>query len=142
MQKFYLRHRYDAASAVSITRWANSVHHARIGISGAILSYPLYGSDLTNAVSFISTSGSWGTHYPITNSSAWREDINDHHYQYVLVISQFPAAKNAPPSPARWMDRAVVQIAFVGFGVDAVGEQRLTVFSVRGRMDPSSCSRQ
>ncbi len=142
LQNVYLRHRYDSASAMSIDHWADSVHHARIGVSGAILSYPLYGSDLTNAISFISTDGSWGAHYPITSCPAWREDINQHHYRYVLVIAQIPANKNAPPSPAQWMDGSVARTAFVGLGIDAIGEQRLTVFSVRGRMDPSTCRRR
>jgi hypothetical protein len=101
LQKFYLRHRYDVVSATSITGWADSVHHARLGVSGAILSYPLYGSDLTNDVSFLSTTGSWGTHSPITSCPARRENIDNHHYQYVLVISQIPEAKmrNHLPHP-------------------------------------------
>jgi hypothetical protein len=128
LQKFYLRHRYDVVSATSITGWADSVHHARLGVSGAILSYPLYGSDLTNDVSFLSTTGSWGTHSPITSCPARRENIDNHHYQ--------------PSSPAQWIDRSVTRTAFFGLGVDAIGVQRLTVNSVSGRMNPSTCSRQ
>jgi hypothetical protein len=141
LQSVYLRHRYEGVSATALDRWASSVHHARIGVFGPILTYPLYGSDLTNAVTFISTNGSWSAHYPITSCGAWREDINENHYQYVLVVSQIPPMKNVP-SPARWMDGPMVHTAFVSIAFDFAGFERQTVFSVRGRMDPSACNRR
>ena len=73
LQSFYLAHRYTTGTLAPVYRWADSVHHARIGASGPFLIYPLYGNDLTNAVAYVGDRTSHDYYSTPPNCVAWRE---------------------------------------------------------------------
>jgi hypothetical protein len=68
-----------------IYAWARSVHHARIGVVGIDLQYPLYGVDDSNYVQYIGASEPHAGFRSIVSCRAWRVAVDRGHYEYVVV---------------------------------------------------------
>ena len=68
-----------------LARWASSVHHARIGVSGLNLNYALYGSDLSNDVQFLGTRDNHYVYADVATCAAWRKMINGRQLQFVAT---------------------------------------------------------
>jgi hypothetical protein len=90
----YLSDRYTAkhgpAAIYRVWRWARRLHHARIALTGTLgwfFSYPLWGVDDSNRVTYMGQHGPNGSFRPITSCPAWRSALNLGHYQYVITTA-------------------------------------------------------
>jgi len=147
VQRDYLRDRFlNADSETSIPgmhldsayRWAQGVSDARIGLAGTtagFLEYGFYGTDLSNRVRYLGIEGPRGAFNAIPSCSEFRAAVNTADLDY-LVTSPFlnfiePGKPIASPE-AHWLrgEPAVVSIQRSG---------PVTVWRVRGRLDPSTC---
>jgi hypothetical protein len=147
LQRHYLRGRYTFQPGVSYLAhtWAffRGVHHARVGLVGTFggfFSYPMYGLDDSNRVQYIAHRGPHGSFTPIGTCAEWRAAVNAGNYRYVVTT---PARdpwhpKQLDPSPeAGWT--ASDPAARVLYARQAVG-QPISVFELRGPLDPRTCS--
>jgi len=119
-------------------RWARDVDHTRIGLAGTtagFAGYGFYGTDLTNRVVYLGEEGPHGAYNALSTCAAFRAAVNAADLDY-LVTSPFlnflhPGSPIASPE-ARWLR-----------GEDAVHpilrEGQVTVWRVKGRLDPSGC---
>ena len=122
----------------SAYRWARGVSDARIGLAGTtagFLEYGFYGTDLSNRVRYLGVEGPHGAFNAIPSCSEFRAAVNAADLDY-LVTSPFlnfiePGKPISSPE-ARWLrgEPAVVPIQRSG---------PVTVWRVRGRLDPSTC---
>jgi hypothetical protein len=147
VQRDYLRDRFlnaDAEASIpgmhldSAYRWARGIGDARIGLAGTtagFLEYGFYGTDLSNRVRYLGVEGPHGAFNAIPSCSEFRAAVNAADLDY-LVTSPFlnfiePGKPIASPE-ARWLrgEPAVVPIQRNG---------SVTVWRVRGRLDPSGC---
>jgi hypothetical protein len=140
LQNFYLTHRYTTGPQAPVYQWADTVHHARIGVSGLILNYPLFGNDLSNQVVFV---GDRTTHdYDATppNCTSWRRAVNAGHFKFVVAWGPEAPRSALAQSADGWTrtDRSAHLVATaVAIGLD--GYERTDVFAIRGRLDPGQC---
>ncbi len=88
LQRSYSRHRY---ASFDLAAWADKLPGERIGYSGFVFSYPLYGSHLQNQVRMIGEHGPHGAWHPVTTCSAWRRAVRDAGVRYVVVPAGPPA---------------------------------------------------
>lgn len=147
VQRDYLRDRFlnaDAEASIpgmhldSAYRWARGVSDARIGLAGTtagFLEYGFYGTDLSNRVRYLGVEGPHGAFNAIPTCSEFRAAVNAADLDY-LVTSPFlnfiEPGKPVVSPEARWLrgEPAVVPIQRSG---------PVTVWRVRGRLDPSAC---
>lgn len=137
MQNFYVAHWDAQAPYPAIDKWASTVHHARIGVSGVILNYPLYGSDLSNDVQFLAKSGPHNTYADIDTCAAWRRAINDGGIQFVVTNRDF--AQKVPPAITwtRTDPAAKLVVSEISFAAD--GYSQISVYAINGTMSVSGC---
>jgi len=88
LQRTYQTHRY---ATLDLARWADHLSGARIGYSGFVFSYPLYGAHLQNRVQMIGQHGPDGSWHPAPTCQAWRQEVRQAHLQYVVVPIGPPA---------------------------------------------------
>lgn len=150
VQRDYLRGRFlnaDAEASIpgmhldSAYRWARGVSDARIGLAGTtagFLEYGFYGTDLSNRVRYLGVEGPHGAFNAIPSCSEFRAAVNAADLDY-LVTSPFlnfiEPGKPVKSPEARWLrgEPAVVPIQRGG---------PVTVWRIRGQLDPSSCGPQ
>ena len=89
VSRTYDRHRF---ANLDLARWAATLHGKRVGYSGFVFSYPLYGAHLQNPVQMIGERGPDGAWHPSPNCLAWRRDVRRAHVQYVVVPTGAPPA--------------------------------------------------
>jgi hypothetical protein len=101
----YLSGRYATAEGdLGVAfRWSRGVHHERIGLSGVLEQYPLFGPTLDNTVQYVGRERSDTSYEDFTSCRDWRAAVDDGHYTY-LVISRAPLSNGdtATPREARW----------------------------------------
>jgi hypothetical protein len=122
-------------------RWARGVDHARIGLAGTtagFAGYGFYGTDLTNRVVYLGEKGPHGAYNATPTCAAFRSAVNAADLDY-LVTAPFlnflhPGSPISSPE-ARWLrgEGAVQPI---------LREGQVTVWRVRGPLDPSACASQ
>jgi hypothetical protein len=98
----YLRHRYTARP---VWRWARTLHHKRIAISGLLAQYPLYGLDLTNHVQYVGDPGPHGAFHRTSGCREWQRALRAGRYNYVVLEPQvtFDREPDAgDPPELRW----------------------------------------
>jgi hypothetical protein len=142
LQSFFLAHRYTTGTLAPVYRWADTVHHARIGVSGPILIYPLYGNDLTNSVVFVADRTSHDYYSTPTDCVAWREAVDAGRFQFV-VVTEIANQGRAPTNSAYgWIrtDRSAHLITTAGL-IYITGYLRTDVFAIRGKLHPGQCGR-
>ncbi len=90
----YLRNRYTASYGPSgidkVWRWARGLHRAQIALVGTLgwfFSYPIWGLDDSNRVTYMGQRGPHGSFRPFTNCRTWRTALNQGHYRYVVVTA-------------------------------------------------------
>jgi hypothetical protein len=145
-QRHYLRGRYAYHPGVSsLSRvWAlfRDVHHARVGVVGTFggfFSYPLFGVDDSNRVEYVGARGPHGSFTAITSCAGWRTAVNHGHFDYLVTT---PGRDPWHPKPLRpspeggWTHTDAA--ASVVYSRRATG-QTISVFALRGRLDPSGC---
>jgi hypothetical protein len=147
VQRDYLRDRFlNANPDTSIPgmhldsayRWARDVNGARIGLAGTtagFLGYGFYGTDLSNHVRYLGVEGPHGAFNAIPTCAGFRAAVNGADLDYLVTAPflNFIAPGEPVPSPeAAWLrgESAVVP-------VDRSGP--VTVWRVRGRLDPGGC---
>ncbi len=119
-------------------RWARDVDHSRIGLVGTtagFAGYGLYGTDLTNHVAYLGQEGAHGAFNAIPTCAAFRAAVNAADLDYLVTAPflDFLHPGDPIPSPeARWLrgEPAVQPISREGL---------VTVWEVRGSLDPSRC---
>ncbi|HWO46675.1 MAG TPA: hypothetical protein VNM41_01330, partial [Solirubrobacterales bacterium] len=122
-------------------RWARDIDHARIGLAGTtagFANYGFYGTDLTNRVVYLGEEGPHGAFNAIPTCTAFRAAVNDADLDY-LVTAPFlnflhPGSPTLSPE-ARWLrgERA---------GQPILHEGQVTVWKVKGQLNPSACGSQ
>ena len=145
-QRHYLRRRYAFSPGVSFLArtWAffRHVHDAQVGVVGTFggfFSYPLFGVDDSNRVRYVAHRGPHGSFAPIKRCAEWRRAVNASHFRYLVttpardpwhpkVLSYSPEESWTASDPAV---RPVLSRTAVG--------QPITVFLIRGVLDPSGC---
>jgi hypothetical protein len=138
LERFYLSHRYVDGPQPHVDRWASTVHRARIGVSGMILNYPLYGSDLTNDVTFIGIPEGDGAFAAVDDCRQWRRAINLGDFTYVVSDVSLPPGD--PRSTTLWTQTdPAARFVVRDVAPTPVGYQTIEVFKITGRMDPDSC---
>ena len=150
IQREYLDDRYRNASSEtaipgmrldSAYRWARSVEDARIGLAGTtvgFLEYGFYGTDLSNRVRYLGAKGPHGAFDAISTCAELRVAVNAAELDYLVTAPFLNFIEPGEPvsSPEdRWLrgERAVAPI-------DRSGP--VTVWAVRGRLDPGGCGPQ
>jgi hypothetical protein len=146
LQRHYLRGRYAYQPNVSYLAkvWAlfRTVHDARVGVVGTFggfFSYPFYGLDLSNHVTYVAQRGRNGSFTPISTCARWRSQVNSDHLQYLITTPARDPWKPSVLSPSpetRWT--ATDPAATPVFTERALG-QPIVVFRLRGPLDVARC---
>jgi hypothetical protein len=146
LQRHYLRGRYAYQPNVSYLAkvWAlfRTVHDARVGVVGTFggfFSYPFYGLDLSNQVTYVAQRGRNGSFTPISTCARWRSQVNSDHLQYLITTPARDPWKPSVLSPSpetRWT--ATDPAATPVFTERALG-QPIVVFRLRGPLDVARC---
>ncbi|HET8814385.1 MAG TPA: hypothetical protein VFM51_05450 [Solirubrobacterales bacterium] len=119
-------------------RWVRGIEDARIGLVGTnvgFAGYGFYGTDLSNRVSYLGEDGPHGAFNAISTCAGFRAAVNDARLDYLVTAPFLNFLHPDEPifSPeARWLEGqpAVQQLLRSG---------RVTVWRVRGRLDPGGC---
>jgi hypothetical protein len=144
LQSHYLRDRFAAGSEVpglqmeAAYRWARDRHDTRIGIAGTtagFLQYGLYGTDLSNQVTYLGQKGPHGAYNAIPTCAAFRTAVNAADLEYLITspFLNFIHTSNPISSPeATWLrnDPAATPISRSG---------PVTIWKLTGKLDPSAC---
>lgn len=136
VQRHYLQSRYANPSFTTpglnaAFKWASSISGARIATTST-RQYPLFGTDLSNRVTYIGSERPHGGFEPPATCPTWRRELNAGHYDYV-VTTRDRLEPGQPPYPpqARWTE---------GPGAKPILRKPPTiVFQLQGRLDPSAC---
>jgi hypothetical protein len=137
VQEFNLDHRYTRRTAYEMPapkrtayHWAQSVHDRRIAMSGDFFQYPLTGDDQSNLVVYLSTYDARGVPRAIKRCPVFRRAVNDGDYDY-LVVARNPLDRHEVEELAWAVDGSATEVV--------VRDPDVTVFRVRGDLDPESC---
>jgi hypothetical protein len=122
-----------------IYAWARTVHHARIGVVGVDLQYPLYGTDDSNYVQYIGAPEPHAGFESIASCRAWRAAVDRGHYGYVLVTPfGFPLGTAATAAPEfGWTGFSPAAHAIVR-ETNSRGEPAI-LYRISGRLNPYTC---
>jgi hypothetical protein len=122
-------------------RWARGIDHARIGLAGTtagFAGYGFYGTDLTNRVVYLGQEGPDGAFNAIPTCAAFRYAVNAAHLDYLVTAPflDFLHPRSPIRSPeTRWLrGESMVQ--------PLLREGEVTVWRVRGKLDPRGCGPQ
>ncbi|HVA44566.1 MAG TPA: hypothetical protein VNF50_13880 [Acidimicrobiales bacterium] len=144
-------YRQDRFASMPLAQWAARVAPARIGYSGFVFSYPLYGPSLQNSVTMIGQHGPDGAWHAVRTCRAWQRLIHQDRLQYVLVpvggpspivgidlarwkLGQPGGSPPEEPPESSWTRSAPgVRPVFVGWGVAA--------YSISPRIKGYACPR-
>jgi hypothetical protein len=140
LARSYGHRRYvDTQPLPLIYAWAQKQHHARIGIVGLDIQYPLYGTDGTNYVQYIAAPAPHGGTEPITTCQVWRRAVNRGHYGWLLVTPfGFPLGSAANVAPeVRWTGSSPAARPTLR-ELNNKGETAV-LFRIRGPLDPATC---
>jgi hypothetical protein len=146
LQRHYLHGRYAYEPNVSYLAraWAlfRTVHNSRVGVVGTFggfFSYPFYGADVSNRVTYVGQRGPHGSFTPITTCARWRTQVNSDHLKYLITTPArdpwHPTVLTSSPE-TRWT--ATDPAATPVFAEQALG-QPIVVFRLRGPLDPAGC---
>jgi hypothetical protein len=146
LQGHYLRGRYAYQPGVSYLAkvWAlfRTVHHARVGVVGTFggfFSYPLYGPDLSNRVTYVAERGPHGSFTPITTCARWRAQVNADHLKYLITTpARDPWHPNVLTSSPETRWTATDPAATPVFTERALG-QPIVVFRLNGALNVARC---
>jgi hypothetical protein len=138
----YATRRYSATPPLpSIYAWAQDIRHARIGVVGFDLQYPLYGPDASNYVQYIGDSAPHGGFGSDTSCREWRQSLNRGHYGWVLVTPfGFPIGTSATTSREVGWTAGASQARAVIRERTQTGELAV-LYRLSGPLDPQACPR-
>jgi hypothetical protein len=137
VQRHYLESRYSDPTFTTpglnaAFAWADDISDSRIATTST-RQYPLFGTDLSNHVDFIGIERSHGGFEAPTTCRAWRRELNEGHYDYVVTTrDRLEPGKPPYPELAGWTE---------GPGAKPILRKPPTVvFQLNGALDPSACS--
>ena len=148
VQRHYLDERFRnevAAEAIPgmdldfAYRWARDVEDSQIGLAGTTAGfarYGFYGTDLSNRVVYLGEKGPHGAFNPIPSCRAFRAAVNAADLDYLVTAPflNFTDPDQPISSPeARWLRGAGPAVVPIG------SSGPVTVWEVRGELDPDSC---
>jgi hypothetical protein len=135
-QRHYLESRYSDPTFTTpgldaAFKWAGGISDSRIATTST-RQYPLFGTDLSNHVQFIGSERPHGGFEAPTTCRAWREELNEGNYGYVVTTrDRLEPGKPPYPDQARWTE---------GPGAKPILSKPPTVvFQLEGKLDPSAC---
>jgi hypothetical protein len=136
IQRHYLQSRYANPSFTTpgldaAFKWASGVSGARIATTST-RQYPLFGTDLSNRVTYVGSERPHGGFEAPTTCPTWRRELNAGHYDYVVATrDRLESGKPPYPPQARWTE---------GPGAKPILRKPPTVvFQLKGKLDPSAC---
>jgi hypothetical protein len=136
VQRHYLESRYSDPTFTTpgldaAFKWADGISDARIATTST-RQYPLFGTDLSNHVQFVGTERRHGGFEAPTTCRAWRRELNEGRYDYVVTTrDRIEPGKPPYPPQASWTE---------GPGAKVILRKPPTaVFQLTGRLDPSTC---
>jgi hypothetical protein len=136
VQRHYLESRYSDPTFTTpglnaAFAWASGISDARIATTST-RQYPLFGTDLSNHVQFIGSERPHGGFEAPTTCRAWREELNEGDYDYVIA-SRDRLEPGKPPYPpqARWTAGPAAKVI--------LRTPPAVVFQLKERLDPSAC---
>ena len=136
IQRHYLQSRYANPSfttpgLAAAFAWSRDISGARIATTST-RQYPLFGTDLSNHVTFIGTERPHGGFEAPTTCRTWRRELNEGHYDYAVTTrDRIEPGKPPYPPQATWTE---------GPGAKVILRQPPTVvFQLKDRLDPSAC---
>ncbi len=136
VQRHYLESRYSDPTFTSpgldaAFKWANGITDSRIATTGT-RQYPLFGTDLSNHVQFVGRERPHGGFEAPSTCRAWREELNEGDYDYVITTrDRLEPVKPPYPPQARWTE---------GPGATVLLRKPPTVvFQLTDPLDPASC---
>jgi hypothetical protein len=136
VQRHYLQNRYAnptfAAPGLNAAfKWANGISDARIATTST-RQYPLFGTDLSNRVTYVGQPRPHGGFEEIGSCRAWREALDAGDYDYVLTsFDRLEPGNPAFPPEAAWTE---------GPGAEVVlRDSPAVVFRLDRALDPSAC---
>ncbi len=147
VQRDYLRARFlnaDAETSIpgmhldSAYRWARGVSDARIGLVGTtagFLEYGFYGTDLSNRVRYLGVKGPHGAFDAIPDCHDFRTAVNAADLDYLVTapfLNFIEPGKPVRSPEAGWLrdEPSVTPVVRSG---------PVTVWRVRGQLDPNAC---
>jgi hypothetical protein len=144
VQRDYLRDRFThfdpSMNLDTAYRWANGVSDARIGLVGTtagFLGYGFYGPDLSNRVRYLGVEGPDGAFNAIPTCRRFRDSVNRADLDYLVTAPflNFIHPEDPLPSPETAWLRGEPAVEVVN------RDGPVTVWRVRGRLDPAGCAR-
>jgi hypothetical protein len=147
VQRDYLRARFlnsDPETSIpgmhldSAYRWARGVEDARIGLAGTtagFLQYGFYGTDLSNRVRYLGRPGPHGAFDAIATCREFRAAANAAQLDYLVTapfLNFIDPGKPVRSPEAAWLRGEPAVTPLVRSGP-------VTVWRVRGRLDPAAC---
>jgi hypothetical protein len=146
-QRHYLRGRYAFHPGVSSLSpvWAffRHVHRTRVGLVGTFggfFSYPLFGVDGSNHVQYVGKRGPHGSFTAIASCSAWRTAVNEGRFRYLVTTPArdpwHPKPLEASPEVAWTASDPAAQLLYSRRETG----QTISIFELRGPLDPSGCA--
>jgi len=146
LQGHYLRGRYAYQPNVSYLAkvWAlfRTVHDARVGVVGTFggfFSYPFYGLDVSNRVTYVAQRGPHGSFTQVATCARWRAQVNSDHLKYIITTparDPWHPSVLTPSPETRWT--ATDPAATAVFTERALG-QPIVVFRLSGPLDVARC---
>jgi hypothetical protein len=136
VQRHYLENRYADPSFTTpglnaTFRWAREIEGTRIATTST-RQYPLFGTDLSNAVEFVGEEQPHGGFTAPTTCRRWRELLNAGNYDYVITTyDRLEPDKPSYPPQAAWTRGPTATIV--------LRQPPTVVFKLKGRLDPSAC---
>jgi hypothetical protein len=131
VQRSYLTTRYrSTAPDPGAFAWAQNVHHAKIGMAGFFINYPLYGTDLSNRVRYVGDLRADNAFTDYRSCADWRAAVNRGRYTYIVTMPPFPGFPEPPMAQWTRSDPHVGEILHRG---------RESVFRINGSLDASGC---
>jgi len=136
VQRHYLENRYADPSFTTpglnaAFAWSRDVSSSRIATTST-RQYPLFGTDLSNQVQFIGKERPHGGFEAPSTCRAWREELNEGDYDYV-VATRDRIEKGKPPYPpqASWTEGPAAK--------PILRKPPTVVFRLLERLDPTGC---
>ncbi len=146
LQGHYLRGRYAYQPNVSYLAkvWAlfRTVHDARVGVVGTFggfFSYPFYGLDLSNQVTYVAQRGRNGSFTPIATCARWRAQVNSDHLKYLITTPARDPWKPSVLSPSPETGWTATDPAATPVFTERALGQPIVVFRLRGPLDVARC---
>lgn len=145
-ERHYLRGRYvyepHVSSLARVWEWFRGVHHASVGLVGTFggfFAYPLFGLDDSDRVTYVGHRGAHGSFTAIGSCPEWRRTLNAGGYRFVVTTpgrDPWRPARLLSSPEGTWTgtDPAAVRVF-----TNRAGGQPISVYELRGRLDPATC---